>query len=357
MKKRYLYLYIISVMMINTITYFPYIILNKLEKGFPYAILIGFFIISVLTILLVKTYNRFEGLSLIEISNTLFGRKIGSILSLLFIAVCFSEGYMLFVSTIAISQKIVMVTSSSYLMAFFILVVVICCLLNNEKTMLIIISFFTFMFILEYPAILAITFREVDFRFMEGAIRHSMSLPPLQSIAFATFFFAGIENLALYNVAFKKTNSLSPILLYSCIGIPVAFLTILIPVGIWGDVAVKSLKLPTLITNDTIGIDLFVIERALFIVFPLYFIISVIGTVNYLYVSLGLLKKLINNTKIYQGVASILLLCLLLLSKNSGHFLSMMDFAKVWGVLWFFFIIIFSLLLYIFSKKGVKKYK
>jgi hypothetical protein len=355
MKNRYFCFYILSVLIINTLTYFPYIFLHNWNQGFPFAIFAGFLIVSIISIILLKVYNRFEGKCLIEINQQLFGKKIGDFFSLLFIIVCFSEGYLLFISTIVISRKIVLPTTSPYLISLAVLLVVGCCLLNTEKTILIIISFFTFIIFMVYPGIIAITFREIDLRLMEGVIRHSLKIPSLELVAFGAFFFAGIENLALYNVAFKKNKIKNALLIYIFIGIPLAFLTVLMPIGIWGDVAVKTLNLPTLITNDVIGVDLFVIERGLFIVFPIYFVISLIGVINYMYVSFGLLKKMITKPKYFKPTAVALFILLFFLSKNSESIDSLMGYARIWCVGWFFYLIIFSIVLYFFTKKAVKK--
>ncbi|ERI92438.1 hypothetical protein HMPREF1982_02420 [Clostridiales bacterium oral taxon 876 str. F0540] len=142
--------------------------------------------------------------------------------------------------------------------------------------------------------------------YIKTAVIHSFKLPNLTTIAAAGFFFSGVSHLSLFNPEFKKISWKKTCLIYIFAGLPIALLAIYIPVGTLGPYMLQKVQLTAVTTADTISVDLFFIERALYIMLPLFFLLSASDFIVFGYVSWSLIKKAIKNKKLSFFTVNIL---------------------------------------------------
>lgn len=352
MKSKYFYYLILGHIFISTIVYYPNIQSKNIYNGFLLAIVLGYFIAMWNSYCLIETYNIFNQKDLIYITNQLFKKKLwGKLTVFLFILTSAITGLFIHIPLIKIVQSDMMPqTSKIYIAAFAILIYTVA-LKNKEKSILYPIGFFSILCAIGLLTIFFILTKGIDTRFIVGSITHSFHLPYLSMIASTTYFFNGIETLAVYNVALGKKSFKIAYLIYGLIGIPLSLLPILMPVGAWGPYAVKYLVFPVLATSDTVALDLFLVERVLFIFLPISVSIQILGAVSYFYVTYKLVEKSISLKLIKKFLYIAFLFLLLLLPKFLDDFETVSFMARIWGYIWFLIISILCPILYIKSKK------
>lgn len=136
-------------------------------------------------------------------------------------------------------------------------------LYNNERSYLryiglisVVVIFYTFVQIM-------LIMKNIDLGYIKGVFTLSHLKPDLTSVAVAGYFFNGVSHLAIYNHVFAKLSPARTCLLFLTFGILTATFTVLVPVGIWGPVAVQKVQLIWIVTSDTLSTELFIIERVL----------------------------------------------------------------------------------------------
>lgn len=357
MKSKYFYYLILGHIFISTIVYYPNIQSKNIYNGFILAIVLGYFIAMWNSYCLIETYNIFNQKDLIYITNQLFKKTFGKIVVFLFVMISAITGLFMHMPLIKIVQSNMMPETSATYIAMFAVLIYIVALKNKEKSILYPLGFFSIFCGIGFLLIFSIITKGVDTRFIIGSITHSFRLPYISMIASTTYFFNGIETLAVYNVALGKKSFKTAYLIYGLIGIPLSFIPILIPIGAWGPYAVKDLVFPVLATSDTVALDLFLVERVLFVFLPISVCIQILGAVSYFYVAYKLVEKSISSKLIKKLIYIVFSLILLLLPKFIGDFQIVGFLARIWGYIWFSIICILCPILYIKSKKWRKALK
>ncbi|QAA33934.1 hypothetical protein C1I91_21145 [Clostridium manihotivorum] len=354
MKSKYFYYYIVGHIFISMIVYYPNIQSKNIYNGFIFAIFIGYFISMFNSYCLINCYNIFTKKDLIFITKKLFSKYIGILIVSLQIITSFVTGIVIYIPLIIVIGSNIMPQTSRMYIAMFILFIYFTAFKNSERSILYSIGLFSLFSIVLIPIIFTVIIKGLDSRFIIGSITHSMKFPFFKMIVSAAYFFNGIESLSVYNTGLEKKSFKVAYLIYGVIGIPLSFLPILVPIGVWGPNAIQSLSFPILATADTVSLDLFIIERTLFLMLPLFISLQILGSTSYFYVANKLFRNTVTSRKVRGLFYTVVILFLLILPTIATDFESMLTVGTIWGYIWFAIICITCPILYYKSKRWVK---
>lgn len=355
MRSKYYYLLLINSIITHFILFVPNIVIKEDVYGGIMAHSIGFVISSMNAYFLLYVFNSFEGLTLVEIDHILFGKTIGQIISFIIICFQFALGLLVFRGLVEIVQEYMIPDTPPWLIALCIVISIGITLKNTSRTYISFIGFLTWIII---PWIIVqnlITLREVKMTYVRGMLTRGFTLPSFSSIALCSFFYGEFFHLSLFNSVLEKKSLKNTILVFLLVSLPIGFLSILVPIGVWGPKAVVNLHFIWVATADTVTIDLFFIERVLFILLPLFFLLLITEVFNYVFVAYGLMKKMRVGKTGNRIVLLAILTFYIFAARIYGNVEELFRLGKNALVVWFVFSNGVTLVLFILTK--VKEHK
>lgn len=350
MKMRFFYLLVINSILSHFILYTPVNLHERLYKGTLISILVSLIITCINAYMVIYVYNKFKDNNIIEIHNILFGKVIGTIFNLIVLILNLLISFFMYRGLIEIIIKYMLPSTPIYIIAIVIIVLPYANLFNNERSYLRYISLISVIILLYTIIQVIISSRNVNLDYIIGVFSHSKLQPDLIGIAVAGFFFSGINHLSIFNPVLSKLSWKKTCLLFASIGVITALSTILIPVGIWGPLAVQNIQLVWVTTSDTLSVELFFIERVLYILIPLFFMLASCQTLNYGFVGYTLIKKLIPNRKIDLILVNILGVLYIVFSTYIRETERLFKYGTIAMAVAFYSYQILSLLMYIMCK-------
>lgn len=354
MKYRFFYLLVVNDILSNFTLFCPYILISQAYDGALAAIIAAFLISVIRLYFYLYTFNYFKKKALVEINRILFGKFLGNILSYTYIFLGLAISFFMYKGLVEIVKNFMLITSPLLLISVIIVIVPAITLRNTNSTFLQSMAFTTVLMIIGIAAEVALSTGKINPDFLKGSVMHSISLPKFSGITAAAAFFSGAYHLSLFNPEFKKISYKKILLLVAIVGFFTAFVAVYIPMGIWGPEAAKKLMFPWVTTTDTISIDLFIIERALFLMMPLFFLLALSNALIYSFVSYGLFIKLHPSKKLEKyiklGICTIFVVGSIMMPNTKTVFESAPDVMIVWYV----FQLLLSALLF-FRTKGKEK--
>lgn len=268
---------------------------SNIEHNLLNGALIGY-IIAYLTIMgkaaaVVYSCNTFKKYTFGEMCEVLFGKAVGRVITYIYILINFQLSYVMYRGLVQIARQYMLPTTPILVLSIFLIAVPAAGLLNDEKSFLRLMAYFVIVMLLYSMIGILLGIRQINTDYVIGTITHSLKLPSITTIATASFFHCGLASTVYFNPEFDKLSFKKTFWLITAVGIPVTLLAIFIPAGIWGPYATRYLALAMLDTTDCLHVDLFFIERGVFILLPLLFLFGATQMLIYLYTGYGLLKK------------------------------------------------------------------
>ena len=325
MKKRFYYLLIICSILCNFILYTPNKMHQELYNGPIYAVAIGFIVSCCNAYMLLYILNNYKDCSLAQINKELYNKYVAILFTTIYIILNNLIAFFMFRALLELVIRFLLPNTNIITVSLLILLVVYIDLFNNNRTYLNFIGYVSLIIILLSMLQVSLSLRNIKFYNLMGTVIHSNKVPSLPSIGAASFYFSGVSHLAALNTEFPKLSAKKTCLIFLVIGIPAALLSIYIPVGIWGPVAVQNVQFTWSATADTLQINLFFIERGIFILFPLFFLMASSQILNYWHTALALFKETMPIKWFQTGFilsSSIIYITVTLLFKNSQSILS-----------------------------------
>jgi hypothetical protein len=356
MKYRFFYLLIISDIISNFTLYCLYVLVSQADSGLLIAIIFAFLISAIKIYFFIYVFNHFKDKTLIEINQTLLGEFFGKIISYIYIFLCLIVGFFMYKGLVEIIKDYMLITSPLLLISMVLIIIHAIVLENTSSTFLQAIAFTSVLMIIGITAQIIESSGQVQRDYLIGSILHSIGIPKFTGIATSGFFFGGAYHLSLFNPEFKKISYKKTIILIALVGFFTAFITVFIPLSIWGPEAAKKLIFVWISTADTMSIDLFIIERALFLMLPLYFLLAMSNTLIYSFVSYGLFCKLHPSPKLSKYTKVFICTTFVAGSMLIRNTEEVFKNASLWMIVWYVFHLLLSILLYI-KTKGKEKSK
>lgn len=312
MKNRYLYLVTIGSVLTECIVYSPGAICESLFEGGLIAIPIGFLISALIYYGYMNVMNKYKNDDLTAINKILLGKYIGNVFNLAFVILNYLIGFFMFRGVIEIARKFMLPTTSFLVLGGILVVIPFFTYLNKRETLLYLLSYFTVIIILATIIYVSVSSKNFELYWIEGTIRHEIvnaKIPTISLISIATCYFSGFDNLSYFNPKFKKYNIKKVIIVVGIFGFISAFITVFLPTLIWGSSLVKSVEHPWITSADTVGIDMFFMERGMFIVIPLFLLYAIYQIIRLTYNAGGIFMNTMENKKVaYYVKISIILI-------------------------------------------------
>jgi hypothetical protein len=356
MKYRFFYLLITNEIIANFILFSPYVLISQIYYGALIAIFAAFFITLIKTYFFLYVFNHFKNKTLMEINQSLFGSFFGNILSYIFILTVLVVGFFMYKGLVEIVKNFMLITSPLLLISVILIIIPFVAFNNTDITFLQAMAFLTIIIIIWMAAQVILSFGQIQQDYLKGSIMHSIGIPKFNGITAAGFFFSGTYQLSLFNPHFKKISYKKTILLMALVGFTTAFAAVYIPVSIWGPEAAMKLNFVWATTADTMSVDLFIIERVLFLMLPLFFLLAMSNSMIYIFVSYSLFRKLHPSQKLDKYLKLIICTIFVIGSMLIPNTKKVFENGTRWMTIWYVFHVLLSVLLYI-KTKGKEKSK
>lgn len=288
---KYIYYLFLVNALINIINFVPRVLIYTRFHGALPSIFISTAIGALLLYGFTKGIAGFKGQGLPEIFNANLPRFFSFFLLIMYACFWFSAGIITMLSFVDITVRYISPDISPYaVIVGFLLLAVICCRLSSES---ILYGLETILF-LSTPVIIymlakALLNPNFSWDAVMQIVTYMWTKPKYVSLAGATFIFSGYFNLTIFNRNFKdlKTRYLWTIPLF---GLLILLITFMVPIGYQGTVGVEDHVYSWFSTADSIRMELFIIERVLFLFYTIYLTLSMLSTVVHWHVGLELFK-------------------------------------------------------------------
>jgi hypothetical protein len=350
MKDRFYYL----MLLINIITGFSFFPLAQLTsnilQGGTIAIIMGCAISCIEGYMLIYIYNSFKNDNIINIQRRLLGKFLGDLLTILYSLFYITMSFCMFRGLLDLVTNYMLPSTSIWFLSATLTIIPFIALLHDNKSFLNFMAFLALLMILMIIIQILISMKEIKIDYLKGTIIHSLKLPSLKTIAMSTYCFTGIRYLSLFNPEFSKINWKLSILIIIAVGIPFNLFIILGPVVIWGPLAIKNIQVIWTATSDTLSVELFIIERVLYILLPLILLYIIVQLLYYFYVGSGQLKLLITNNKLKLIFIAVVFILFIVLSFLIHNLPDLSKFATNLMVIGFIFHALVSVILFIITK-------
>ncbi|MEF2967626.1 GerAB/ArcD/ProY family transporter [Paenibacillus sp. M1] len=288
--KYFYYLFLINAL-INIINYVPRTLINDRFAGALPSIFISMVVGTMLLYGFAKTISHFGGKGLPEIFAERFSKIISLPLLILYSGLWFVAGIITMISFVDITVRFVSPDISPYAVIIGFLLVVSFFAHLSEESILYALETLLFLFtpIILYILIKSLLSPDFSWDAVMQVITYMWTKPKYGTVAAGTFIFSGYFNLAIFNRCFKRLNT-RYIWTIPITGLMILLVTFLVPIGYHGTIGVEDHIFSWFSTADSIRMELFIIERLLFLFYTIYLALSLVSAVIHWHVGLELFK-------------------------------------------------------------------
>ncbi len=288
---KYIYYLFLMNALINIVNFVPRVLVFTRFHGALPSILISTVIGTLLLYGFTTALSSFKGQGLPEIFNANLPRFFSFLLLIIYACFWFLAGIITMLSFADITTRYVSPDISPYAVIIgFLLLSIICSRLSAES---ILYALETLLYlstpVIVYMLVKALINPAFSWDAVMQVITYMWTKPKYVTLAGATFIFSGYYNLAIFNRNFKnlKTRYLWTIPL---LGLVILLITFLVPIGYHGTIGVEDHVFSWFSTADSIRMEMFIIERVLFLFYTVYLTLSMLSTVVHWHVGLELFK-------------------------------------------------------------------
>ncbi|MGW9126486.1 GerAB/ArcD/ProY family transporter [Paenibacillus chitinolyticus] len=291
---RYVYYLIAINALISIIIYVPRILLQHRFDGVWTSILLS----VVISYLLIRWFTTmlasFTRQGFPEMMKQYLPKWLNVFVQLLMVGLWFFVGAITLLSFVDITLRYISPDVPAFMvMLGYLIVVGWACTLNPAS----ILFGLEILLVLNCPLVAffiirAITSPMFDWDAVLQTFTFSLQWPSFQAVAAATFLFTGYINLVVFNRVFE-TFHMRGYLLISLSGLLLLLLTMIVPIGMHGSMGVSTYVYPWFSLADSIRIDMFLVERLVFVFYLVYISLFLISTIVHWHVAQSLARELI----------------------------------------------------------------
>ncbi|NBD23780.1 GerAB/ArcD/ProY family transporter [Paenibacillus glycinis] len=323
---------------------------NYLHHGLT-AIPIGLALAGINAWLLLSVYNRFPKWTMIEINRHLCGKFFGGAISASYAALMIIIGFFMFRGSLEVIIEFLMPDTPVWFLAILLITIPLFGLLHNDSTILYLVAFFTAIAFILMLIIFWLGFKEIDPVMLKGVAVHGWKPPTVQGISASLFVCGGYVGLAIWNPFFARTSLKATLLLFVSVGLVAMSCGTIIPLAVWGPWAIRNLNLIWVMTAETLSLDLFVMERGLFLIVPLLLITGYMGVLLYIYKGYRMLDLLLNKPKATRIIIGCVLAGYVVLALSVNELKVIIRYREQYMVVWAVLQNIVGILWYALAKR------
>ncbi|RED65641.1 GerAB/ArcD/ProY family transporter [Cohnella lupini] len=323
---------------------------NYLQNGLS-ALPIGLLLAALNAWMLLSVYNRFPKFTMVEINRYLCGKYLGNFLSIMYVALTAFFGFFMFRGLMEVIIEFLMPHTPVWFLAILLISVPSLALLHSDNSVIYMTAFFTLIAAVLMILVFWLGFKEIDPVMLQGVVYHGWKMPSLKGIVASAFVYGGYTGLYVMNPYFARTSIKLTFLLFVTVGLFLSLCGTVIPLAVWGPWALRNLNLIWIMTAETFSLDLFVLERGLFLMIPLLLITGYIGVFLYTYKGYRLLSLLMPRKATAKVIICCVLVSYVILSLLVQEPAVNYRYRELYMVVWFFYQNITGVLLYVLAKR------
>ncbi|WP_264849255.1 spore germination protein [Clostridium omnivorum] len=329
MKQRFYYLAMCTTILSHFILYAPYILKQNLYDGTGTAIIIALIVSSANAYMTIYVYNTYKNKNLLDINRILLGKFFGGFFSFINIIANLTISFFMYRGLIEVISRFMLTSTPSWIIAITLTLIFYVGLLNTNKSFLQFVGFISIFVMFSCIIYILLSMKSFHMYYAKAAFIHSFKTPKLITIGAASFFFTGVSHLALFNPEFKRLNFRGTLSIYIFIGVAVAILAVYLPAGMLGPYYMQKVLLTVMSASDTISVDLFIIERAAYILLPMVFLLGASDTIIWGYMGWGLTRTAIPNKKVNLGIFNIIIVLFAFLASRLKESTDVMEYGSI----------------------------
>ncbi|WP_334073492.1 MULTISPECIES: GerAB/ArcD/ProY family transporter [Paenibacillus] len=299
---KYIYYLFLMNALINIINFVPRILISARFRGALIAIFIATAVGTVILYVFTRLMSRFQGKGLPEIFNRHLPRFFSAPLLLLYSIFWFGAAIITMLSFVDITLRFISPDISPYaVMIGFLLLSSFCARLSSEsilyalETILLLVTP-----LIVYILVKSLTSPGFSWDAVMQIVTHLWTRPNYSAVAGATFIFSGYMNLVVFNRNFRNLNT-RLLWVIPVTSFVILLVTFLVPVGYHGTIGVEDHVYSWFSTADSIRMELFIIERLLFLFYTTYLSLSLISMSIHWHVGLELFKGVFRSKEAEEG--------------------------------------------------------
>lgn len=302
--KYYYYLYLMAAVM-NIINLVPRVLIFTRFHGVIWSIILAVIFGSVVMYCFTVLIGKFEGQGFPEIFHAYMPQMLALPLLLYFSVTWFGAGTILLLSYVDITLRFISpdISATAVMVGFLILVagfsrVKTASILYATETILLLC-----MPVIVYILVKAFINPAFNWDAVMQIFTYLWTKPKLVTVAGGSFAFTGYVNLSVFNRSFSRMKvKLRHFWIVPVSGLLILLITLIVPIGYHGTIGVEDHIYSWLSTADSMRIEMFVIERVLYLFYVSYLSMSLVTTVMYWHVGLELFKGAFKkNSSIKKG--------------------------------------------------------
>jgi hypothetical protein len=271
---------------------------------------------------------------MVEINRYLCGKYVGRFLTILHVAMLFVMGFLMFRGILELILEFLMPITPVWFLAILLIAVPLFALLHTDRSILYLMALYTaFAFIL-LLVIFWLGAKEINRDLLQGVFVHAWKPPSFQGIAAAAFVYGGYSCLAVWNPYFARTSFKKSLVIFISVGLVVTLCGSIIPLSVYGPWAIRNLNLIWVMTAETFSIDLFIMERGVFLFIPLLLLIGYMGIHIYTYKGYRLLTIMYKKKMITKIIIGFVLAGYIIFSLLIKEAVVIFDFTQLFMVVW-----------------------
>lgn len=291
-KSRYFYYLFLMNNLINVINFVPRELIERRFDGALISLIIAVPVGCLTVFFFSSMMNKFPGKTIPDIFHAGLPKPVSVPLLLFLLTLWYIVGLITLISFVDITLRYISPDVNPYMiMGGFLVVVLICCLFDSVSLLygLEVILWMTVPMIV-YMISKTLASPNFSWDAVFQTCTHLWNTPDLQALAAATFTFSGYANLVIYN---KVLQGFRPrrVWILAVEGLIALLLTLLVPIGIHGTMAVDRHAYPWFSVADSIRIETFLIERMLYVFYLAYLVLSMVSVIIHWHVCQQLLKQ------------------------------------------------------------------
>ncbi|WP_212951839.1 GerAB/ArcD/ProY family transporter [Siminovitchia terrae] len=295
---RFVYYLIFVNMTANMISAVPKILLDHRMAGTIVSILLSVIFGLILFYINGNFFNQFPGKDFPALLKEYAPSWMYWPFTLLIASVWFAAGLMTLITYSFMLKRFLTPDMPITWIASSFLIVISFGILMNTKSVLYTVEN---VLIFSLPLVLFLIYKsfsseQFEWDFVREAIMHFNHLPNYSAFSAASFIFAGVSNMIIFNRAFTQTKTRvtwKQMSIIGSVGTLVLTALYLSPIGLNGFEKIEHLVYPAISTSDTLRMKFGIIERVLYLFLPLFLAISFLNLLIHWHVAIETCKNVI----------------------------------------------------------------
>lgn len=294
MERRYFFYLIAINLVVNIGMFVPAILLRHRFGGAVMSILVAVVVGTLLAACYLSLSEKLPLLTYPELLDRFAPKWMAWSCKTLMILIWYWVGLITLLTFVKLTHRLFVPTTSEYVVISVFLLLVVWASQLSSRTILLALEA---LLALNAPLMAGFLFKLVTEPNIEpdgvlDVITYLWHMPELESVASATFVFSGYANMTAFQKVFRRPVGMKTLWLLPAAGLFSLVIGFFSPILFHGTYGVMNYTFPFTATADSIRMELFVVERMLFIFLFIYVSISLFSIIVHWHVAFTALRNM-----------------------------------------------------------------